>query len=139
LQFSKQVPPILKKFRSDIIDGLQHGKALYVSESETSSQCPNCDWKLWGHLTEFENEMKHFSDVDYDKAYDEYPKFKKENTNRKWKKKPNKYSPWKDCDFYIGNPKYTEYSFIHSGNDLATYNIAKKRNITKRGKGYRDL
>ena len=34
---------------------------------------------------------------------------------------------WKVCDFYIWNETYEkEFWFIHSWDDLATYNIAKK-------------
>lgn len=43
-QIKNEVPPILKKFRSDIggKEPIQHGKVIYVNQDGTSNQCPVC-------------------------------------------------------------------------------------------------
>lgn len=45
LMLSLDVPPILKKYRSEIKDKeyLQHGKVFYVNKESTSSACPSCN------------------------------------------------------------------------------------------------
>jgi hypothetical protein len=42
---SLDVPPILKKYRSELIkDTLtQHGKVFYINENLTSKACPSCN------------------------------------------------------------------------------------------------
>ncbi len=151
LQLNLEVPPILKKFRTDIWIKwyIQHWKVIYIYEKNTSSACPICNWdllkidnkwklvdktdseiyKLWWHMSNFENEMKHLNDDEYNEWL-KNDSFKKANTE-KWKIKKNKYhswklKDWKNCDFYIGNQAYPEFNFIKSWDDLATYNIAKK-------------
>ena len=146
LMLSLDVPPILKKYRSEIKDKeyLQHGKVFYVNKESTSSACPSCNdtltitnnwWqfidkteknisKLFWHLTEYENEMHHLTDEEYDNLYDNDESFKVEHT-KKWKKKSNIYLAWENCDYNMKhNPKW--FDFIQSWDDLATYNIAKK-------------
>ena len=147
LQLSLEVPPILKKFRTDIWtkEIIQHWKIIYVNEKNTSSACPICNeqllnwnlsdkkddevFKLWWHLSDFENNMKHLTDLDY-QEWLKNKSFKKANTNKKWEIEKNKYNSWtinwKSCDYYIGNENYPEFEFIKSWDDLATYNIAKK-------------
>ena len=147
LQLSLEVPPILKKFRTDIWakETIQHWKIIYVNEKNTSSACPICNeqllnwnlsdkkdnevFKLWWHLSDFENNMKHLTDLDY-QEWLKNKSFKKANTNKKWEIEKNKYNSWtinwKSCDYHIGNENYPEFEFIKSWDDLATYNIAKK-------------
>ncbi|MDD4530992.1 MAG: hypothetical protein PHO80_05600, partial [Candidatus Gracilibacteria bacterium] len=149
LQLFNEVPPILKQFRNDIDEKniIQHGKVVYVNKDFTSSACPVCNetltklengkvvdkkdneiFKLGGHMTDFENEMKHLTDEEY-KEWLKNDSFRKINTE-KGKVKNNKYYSLiingKICDFYLQNPKYPEFLFLTSGDDLATYNIAKK-------------
>lgn len=147
LELNLEVPPILKKFRTDIwIKWItQHWKVIYVNENDTSSACPVCnenllkkdkDWKileikhnkLWWHLSDFEKEMKHLTDSEY-KEWLKNKSFKKKNMN-KWEIKPNKYQAWninwKFCTFQIWSDNFPEFNFIKSWDDLATYNIAKK-------------
>ena len=134
LQLSLEVPPILKKFRTDIWakETIQHWKIIYVNEKNTSSACPACNktllkidenwilvdkddkevFKLFWHLTEFENSMHHINDEN-DENY------------QKWKWKSGNLEKG-DCDYHIGNKNYPEFEFIKSWDDLATYNIAKK-------------
>ncbi|MDO4874286.1 MAG: hypothetical protein Q4A35_03755, partial [Candidatus Gracilibacteria bacterium] len=146
LMLSLDVPPILKKYRSEIKDKeyLQHGKVFYVNKESTSSACPSCNdtltitnnggqfidktekniSKLFGHLTEYENEMHHLTDEEYDNLYDNDESLKVEHT-KKGKKKSNIYLAGENCDYNMKhNPK--GFDFIQSGDDLATYNIAKK-------------
>lgn len=147
LQLSLEVPPILKKFRTDIWakEIIQHWKIIYVNEKNTSSACPICNeqllnwnlsdkkdnevFKLWWHLSDFENNMKHLTDLDY-QEWLKNKSFKKANTNKKWEIEKNKYNSWtinwKSCDYHIWNKNYPEFDFIKSWDDLATYNIAKK-------------
>lgn len=151
LQLSLEVPPILKKFRTDIWakETIQHWKIIYVNEKNTSSACPVCNetllkidknwilvdkddkevFKLWWHLSDFENNMKHLTDLEY-QEWLKNESFKEANTNKKWEIGKNKYNSWiinwKSCDYHIGNENYPEFEFIKSWDDLATYNIAKK-------------
>lgn len=152
LQLNLEVPPILKKFRTDIWakEIIQHGKVIYINEKNTSTACPLCNttllkknknwnlvdkddkeiYKLWWHLSDFENEMKHLTNDEYNSLYTTNANFRKNHSNDKWNKKENKYLEWyinwKNCDFYLQNPNYPEFNFIKSWDDLATYNIAKK-------------
>lgn len=53
-QMTHDVPPILKRFRSDVfVNGsqkwLQHGKVVYINRDNTSNACPVCGEKLGGH------------------------------------------------------------------------------------------
>ena len=133
LMLSLDVPPILKKYRSEIKDKeyLQHGKIFYVNKESTSSACPNCNntltitnnwWqfedkteeyvsKLFWHISQYENEMHHINDKS------------DQNYEKKWES-------WiledgSICDYNMKhNPKW--FDFIRSWDDLATYNIAKK-------------
>lgn len=134
-QLSKEVPPILKKFRTDVGEKwiLQHGKVIYIHEKNTSSACPVCNekllkynkngdivdkddlevFKLYGHLTKYENSMQHINNEN-DKDF------------QKWKWKSSNLENWNLCDYHIWNEKYSEFDFIKSWDDLAAYNIAKK-------------
>ena len=134
LQLSLEVPPILKKFRTDIWakETIQHWKIIYVNEKNTSSACPVCNetllkidknwilvdkddkevFKLFWHLTEFENAMHHINDEN-------------DENFQKWKWESGDLEKG-DCDYHIGNENYPEFEFIKSWDDLATYNIAKK-------------
>lgn len=102
---------------------------FFINPSNTSSNCPNskCVKTLFGHWT-WNNEwsMKHLTDEEYDDLYDNDKKFKKNHTNDKWNKKENKYLAWNNCTFHLLNPNFSEFNFIKSWDDLATYNIAKK-------------
>lgn len=41
---SLDVPPILKKYRSELTkDITQHGKVFYIDEKLTSKACPSCN------------------------------------------------------------------------------------------------
>ena len=135
LQLSLEVPPILKKFRTDIWakETIQHWKIIYVNEKNTSSACPVCNetllkidknwilvdkddkevFKLFWHLTEFENAMHHINDEN-NKNY------------QRWKWKSGNLEKGDLCDYGIWNKNYPEFEFIKSWDDLATYNIAKK-------------
>ena len=150
LMISLDVPPILKKYRSELTkDTLtQHGKVFYINENLTSKACPSCNdtltievnwtlkekdpnkhkvkvYQLFWHLTEYENEMHHLTDEEYDNLYDNDKNFKKFHSNDKWNKKQNSYLAWENCDYNMKhNPKW--FDFIRSWDDLATYNIAKK-------------
>lgn len=134
LQLSLEVPPILKKFRTDIWakETIQHWKIIYVNEKNTSSACPACNktllkidenwilvdkddkevFKLFWHLTEFENAMHHINDEN-------------DENFQKWKWESGDLEKG-GCDYHIGNENYPEFEFIKSWDDLATYNIAKK-------------
>ena len=134
LQLSLEVPPILKKFRTDIWakETIQHWKIIYVNEKDTSSACPACNktllkidenwilvdkddkevFKLFWHLTEFENAMHHINDEN-------------DENFQKWKWESGDLEKG-GCDYHIGNENYPEFEFIKSWDDLATYNIAKK-------------
>jgi hypothetical protein len=149
LQLNLEVPPILKKFRTEVWnkDIIQHWKILYVNEKNTSSACPVCNeqllkkdknwnlsdkndneiFKLWWHLSDFENNMKHLTDLEYQERL-KNKSFEKANT-KKWKIEKNKYNSWilnwKSCDYHMKKNNYG-FDFIESWDDLATYNIAKK-------------
>lgn len=129
MQQLNQVPPILKKFRIDIEDRkyYQHWKVLYVNKDYTSSACPVCNdslyeqdklpnmqqnvHKLFGHLTEFEKSMHHYSPNNWIEYW--------------YSKKDAQKTQNPDCEYdMIKNPLW--FSFIKSWDDLATYNIAKK-------------
>ena len=134
LMLSLDVPPILKKYRSEIKDKeyLQHGKVFYVNKESTSSACPSCNdtltievnwilkekdsnknkvYQLFWHISQYENEMHHINDKS------------DQNYEKKWES-------WiledgSICDYNMKhNPKW--FDFIRSWDDLATYNIAKK-------------
>ena len=144
LNINVSVPPILKKFRSELKNSYyQYGQVIYVNEDSTSSACPVCNdkfikwinkkWnleeyeknKLYGHLTESESSMHHLTDDEYNKKYDNNEKFREKHTNDKGKKKDNIYGSWNWCNYHMkDNPKW--FDFIKSWDDLATYNIAKK-------------
>ena len=144
LNINASVPPILKKFRSELKNSYyQYGQVIYVNEDSTSSACPVCNdkfikwinkkWnleeykknKLYGHLTESESSMHHLTDDEYNKKYDNNDKFREKHTNDKGKKKDNIYRSWNWCNYHMkDNPKW--FDFIKSWDDLATYNIAKK-------------
>lgn len=77
----------------------------YVSIDSTSKNCPMCPWKLFWHWSyENENSMHH---------------------QEEWKYIAKEMRSWKTCDYHMNNNHYW-FSFIHSWDDLATYNIAKK-------------
>lgn len=150
LMISLDVPPILKKYRSELIkDTLtQHGKVFYINENLTSKACPSCNdtltievnwilkekdpnkdkvkvYQLFWHISQYENEMHHLTDEEYDNLYDNDKNFKKFHSNNNWNKKQNSYLAWENCDYNMKhNPKW--FDFIQSWDDLATYNIAKK-------------
>lgn len=134
LMLSLDVPPILKKYRSELTkDITQHGKIFYIDEKFTSKACPSCNdtltievnwilkekdpnkdkvYQLFWHLSQYENEMHHINDKS-DKNYE------------KWKWKSWSLESGSICDY---NMKYNTkwFDFIRSWDDLATYNIAKK-------------
>ncbi|RKW24821.1 hypothetical protein D8B46_00660, partial [Candidatus Gracilibacteria bacterium] len=134
LMLSLDVPPILKKYRSEIKDKeyLQHGKVFYVNKESTSSACPSCNdtltievngilkekdsnknkvYQLFGHISQYENEMHHINDKS------------DQNYEKKWES--GILEDGSICDYNMKhNPK--GFDFIRSGDDLATYNIAKK-------------
>lgn len=117
LQLTIDVPPILKKFRSEVNvkkdECVQHGRVLYVHE-KTSSICPVCGDnknKLYGHLKWKlrEQNMHHCDDPNLCPGIESHVS------------RDNK----ADCDYHMRvNPG--EFAFISSWDDLATYNIAKK-------------
>ncbi len=112
LELSNEVPPILKKFRSEIKENIQHWKVIYINKDNTSSDCPKCWKKLFWHLEwkEWENKIHHCNN----------------DCNHTYNKGKKKDFLWKNCDFYLQNPNYPDFYFINSWDDLATYNIAKK-------------
>ncbi|MBF0913388.1 hypothetical protein HXK64_00205 [Candidatus Gracilibacteria bacterium] len=114
---------------------INNGVLFFVHEKNTSKACPYCNERLtienkekgtleniddtknlYGHGKgkEFEHSMCHINDVS-DQNYE----------NGKWTS--GTLEGGKMCDFRIGNETYEkEFGFIHSGDELATYNIAKK-------------
>ncbi|MGP1582842.1 MAG: hypothetical protein ACTTH6_01255 [Candidatus Altimarinota bacterium] len=116
---------------------INNGVLFFVHEENTSKACPNCNKRLtienkdkrileniptkktknlYGHGKGKEDDasmrhINHKSDQNYEGG--------------KWES--GALEGGKVCDFYIGNETYEkEFGFIHSGDDLATYNIAKK-------------
>ncbi|MGE4443946.1 MAG: hypothetical protein AB7E37_03065 [Candidatus Altimarinota bacterium] len=111
------VPPIYKQILSikdeTDIDIKQLGIISYVNKDGTSKECPNCEKKLFGHGRgpDFENSMHHYKE-DYGIDYGDYLEEAKKTQNP-------------DCNYHMNDKPYG-FTFIHSGDDLATYNIAKK-------------
>ncbi|MBS8121966.1 hypothetical protein [Candidatus Vampirococcus lugosii] len=110
-----KVPPNYKQvfsFQSDKkLDQL--GIIGYINKYNTSSACPVCNEKLFGHGKgpKFENSMHHYKEnngIDYG------------NNLKKAKKTENN-----TCNYHMKNKRHG-FDFINSGDDLATYNIAKK-------------
>ena len=114
---------------------INNGVLFFVHEKNTSKACPYCNerltienkekWtleniddtkNLYWHWKwkEFEHSMCHINDVS-DQNYEN------------WKWTSWTLEGWKMCDFRIWNETYEkEFWFIHSWDELATYNIAKK-------------
>ncbi len=134
LELNLEVPPILKKFRTDIWwkQIIQHGKVIYVDENNTSKACPRCneyllkkdknwnliekkgDWeinKLWWHLM--------WEIWEYNMHHCDNPKNCPNIENHISKENKAK------CDYHMKNNNYW-FDFIKSWDDLAAYNIAKK-------------
>ena len=131
LFLSIDVPPILKKFRSEtnittLEQVIQHGKVMYVNKDNTSSKCPLCNKKLFGHMTDYEYEMHHYqewNDVDYTQWNDNKWKNGKERMDNNLKQ--SKKTENNNCNYHMkNNPCW--FDFIKSWDDLAAYNIAKK-------------
>jgi len=117
---------------------------IFINQDNTSTWCPNCKkiflnkWKKWKieeipwntlfwHWTgNNEWNMKHLTYEEYDNLYEKDEKFKKNHTNKNWKKIQNKYLALNNCKFYLQNQNFSEFNFIKSWDNLATYNIAKK-------------
>lgn len=113
---------------------INNGVLFFVHEENTSKACPNCNKRLtienkdkrileniptknlywhwkWKEADASMRHINHESDQNYES----------------WKWTSWTLEEWKKCDFHIWNETYEkEFWFIHSWDDLATYNIAKK-------------
>ncbi|GHW02340.1 hypothetical protein AGMMS50249_1260 [candidate division SR1 bacterium] len=90
---------------------LNLGNIVFVNEFNTSKECPVCGKELYGHLTKWEEEMHHYDEnngIDYGREID-----KAKNTKNS------------QCDYNMKTNNHG-FDFIHSGDDLAAYNIAKR-------------
>ena len=143
--YNGTVPPNYKLFFTlkDEENLNQIWNFIYIPETNTSNACPVCSiwnflkktrngkievdnekiYKLFGHWywPEFENSMHHLSNEEYEKLKNEWI-LKGDDL------KKNKYQPWeinwKECDYHMGKNNYW-FNYLHSWDDLATYNIAR--------------